>query len=84
MIWVSPDSVSMIFEALTSGASVGLLDIKENKKSRINNTIEFLILNDHVTTFVSWKKINRLKNNNMELNEARRCAKILFNRGLLT
>jgi mitochondrial fission protein ELM1 len=84
IIWVSPDSVSMIFEALTSGASVGLLDIKENRKSRIHKTIKHLISNDHVTTFISWKKRNKLKNNNIKLNEARRCATILLNRGLLS
>ncbi len=84
IIWVSPDSVSMVFEALTSGASVGLLDIKENKKSRIHKTIKHLILNGHVTTFVSWKKTNKLKDNNMQLNEACRCANILFNKGFLS
>jgi len=84
IIWVSPDSVSMVFEALTSGALVGLLNIKGNKKSRIHKAVKHLILNDHVTTFISWGKRNKLKNNTMELNEARRCANILLNRGLLS
>ena len=82
-IWVSSDSISMIFESLTSGASVGLLEIKENKKTRINKTIDYLILNNNVTTFSSWKKKNKLKNNNIKLDEARRCASILFKKGIL-
>ena len=78
IIWVSPDSISMIFESLTSGAFVGLLKIKENNKTRINKTIDYLILNNHVTTFSSWKKKNKLKNNNIKLDEARRCASIIL------
>ena len=78
IIWVSPDSISMIFESLTSGAFVGLLKIKEKNKTRINKTIDYLILNNHVTTFSSWKKKNKLKNNNIKLDEARRCASIIL------
>ena len=82
-IWVSPDSISMIFESLTSGAFVGLLKLKENRKTRINKTIDNLILNNHVTTFSSWKKKNKLKNNNIKLDEARRCASIILKKGII-
>ena len=82
-IWVSPDSISMIFESLTSGAFVGLLKLKENRKTRINKTIDYLILNNRVTTFSSWKKKNKLKNNNIKLDEARRCASIILKKGII-
>lgn len=81
-IWVSSDSISMIFESLTSGASVGLLEIKDNKKARVNKTINYLISNNHVTTFSAWKKKNKLADNNAKLNEANRCALILLKKGI--
>ena len=83
-IWVSPDSISMIFESLTSGASVGLLDIKRKRETRIHKTIDHIISHNHVTTFSCWKKKNILNKNNIKLNEADRCASILLKKGMLT
>ena len=82
-IWVTPDSVSMIFESLSSGALVGLFNLKEKKTTRITIQINNLVSNNNITTFGSWKKKNKLKNNNLELNEAHRCALVLQKKGLL-
>jgi len=42
-VWVSEDSISMIFEALTAGAQVGLLDVPANgKHSRVQAAVQKL------------------------------------------
>lgn len=42
-VWVSEDSISMIYEALTSGAEVGLLEVpNKKKKSRVVSAVEIL------------------------------------------
>lgn len=46
-IWVSEDSVSMVYESLTAGAKVGLIQVPRTRKSsRIYNSIDSLRLND--------------------------------------
>ncbi len=42
-VWVSEDSVSMIFEALTSGAKVGILSVKRLKHDRIIQMLNQLL-----------------------------------------
>ena len=81
-IWVSPDSVSMIYESLTTGASVGLFDMPKKRKNRICTSIDNLIIENHVTTFSAWGKTNRLQTNNSNLSEAKRCASIILERVL--
>lgn len=42
-VWVSEDSVSMVFEALSSGAEVGLLEVPPRQKhSRVQRAVETL------------------------------------------
>lgn len=49
--WVTPDSMSMIFEALTAEASVGLINCKPKADTRIVKQITHLIEHGYVTTF---------------------------------
>lgn len=42
-VWVTEDSVSMIFEALTSGANVGILQAKRLKSDRITQMLDELL-----------------------------------------
>jgi mitochondrial fission protein ELM1 len=58
-IWVTPDSVSMVYEALSSGAIVRifLLDPKESKKvSRVVHGLQELVQESTVGTFEKWKE----------------------------
>ena len=82
-IWVSTDSVSMIYESLSSGASVGLLEIPQKKKTRISNAIHTLINDKQITTFSTWKDTKILTNNSFKFNEAERCSLLLLDRGVL-
>ena len=79
-IWVSPDSISMIYESLTSGAKVGLFDLSKEHANRINDSIDCLITEKSVMSFRSWKKGNKLTANNLILSEAQRCASIILNK----
>ncbi|MFC3153091.1 mitochondrial fission ELM1 family protein [Litoribrevibacter euphylliae] len=42
-IWITPDSVSMVYEALTSGAETGVLELQAPKQGRIQAGLEKLI-----------------------------------------
>lgn len=75
-IWVSADSVSMIYEAITSGAETGVLTLQEKKQTRITKEINKLILDDKVATLSSKNKNSKKKN--LYLHEADRCALILI------
>ena len=77
-IWVSPDSISMIYESLTSGASIGLFEMLKKRKNRIYTSVDNLIIENHVTTFGAWEKTNVLQTNNLNLSESKRCASIIL------
>ena len=79
-IWVSPDSISMIYESLTSGASIGLFEMLKKRKGRIYTSVDNLIIENHVTTFSAWEKTNVLQINNLNLDESKRCASIILER----
>lgn len=83
-IWVSEDSVSMIYESLSSGAAVGLLNVKHKNKNRITDSINNLVIEKQLTSFSAWQKTNELSKPLIKFNEADRCAKLLLDKGLLT
>jgi len=65
-VWVTRDSVSMIYESLGSGAPVGLLDMISLKgtaapRSRVAKGIEMLKNDGWVTPFEDWKETGLLK-----------------------
>jgi len=77
MIWVSADSVSMIYEALTTGARVGLIDVPPARSSRISRIGERLAARERVTRFSDWQAGAAL-GVHPPLDEARRCAGLLL------
>ena len=75
VVWVTADSVSMIYEAITAGCSVGIFPmrwVRENSKFMINENV--LLEKKLVTPFSSWEKGMMNQVENRELNEAKRCA----------
>ena len=82
-IWVSADSVSMIYESLSSGAAVGLLEVKQKNKNRISEAVNNLTKKQQITSFDLWKETNKLTKTDIKFNEADRCASLLLERGLL-
>lgn len=81
-IWVTKDSISMIYEALSVGAKVGLIELETNKKNKIDSSLTHLIKNEFLTSFTLWQKTKQLKASK-PFNEAQRCVDILLERGAL-
>ena len=73
-VWVTPDSASMVYEALTAGADVGLFDLPPQPNSRVVKAIDRLVEQRRVTPFSSWLARRELIPNTHPLNEAERCA----------
>jgi uncharacterized protein len=83
-IWVSADSISMIYESISSGAAIGLLDVKQKTQSRVSNAVSALIDEKQLTTFTMWNNTHKLIKSSFKFNEADRCASLLLEQGLLT
>lgn len=72
--WVTPDSASMVYEALTAGAAVGVFDLPVNPKSRVGWAIAELADAQRITRFIAWCAHGKLHPNPQPLAEADRCA----------
>ena len=80
-VWVTEDSVSMIYEALSSGARVGLLPVPATKKAgRVARGIARLADEGFVTRFSDWSPDTGLAEPPRVLREADRCAAIVLER----
>jgi uncharacterized protein len=82
-VWVSQDSVSMVYESLSSGAAVGLLDVPrrgDGPVSRLVQGLEDLKSQGLVTPFDAWRSGQRLCPPEQPLMEAQRCSEIVIER----
>jgi hypothetical protein len=73
-VWVTPDSASMVYEALTSGATVGCFELPFLKPGRVARGLQKPVRENRVTEFPEWERNGKLKPNIHPLNEAERCA----------
>lgn len=73
-VWVTEDSVSMIYEALTSGAATGLLWVPRKHLDRVTEGVEQLVKEGRVNTFLAWQETKTLVKQPEPLNEADRVA----------
>lgn len=78
-VWVTQDSVSMVYEALSAGAPVGVLEmkVKNDKRKgvcRVARGLNMLIEDKAVCTFTEWAKTHKLPQSEKPLNEAGRAA----------
>lgn len=72
--WVSEDSVSMVYEALSAGAGVGLLSVPRRSAGRVVKGVTLLIADQSVTTFGCWQSGAALRPLTPALDEAARVA----------
>ncbi len=79
-VWVSEDSVSMIFEALTAGVPVGMLPVPARRRDRISRLAPLLQHSGKVTGLAAWLRGEALKAPSPPLAEAARCAEVLLER----
>lgn len=81
--WVSEDSVSMMYEALTSGAAVGVIELQRKKDNRVTECTDSLVRDGDVTRWAAWNSSGNLPVPKHALCEAARCADEIVRRGLL-
>lgn len=85
-VWVTQDSVSMVYEALSSGAPVGILDMPKKKNrqgaplSRVARGLHMLIDDGSVCTFTEWARTHTLPHSTPLLQEADRAATHILSR----
>ncbi len=64
-VWVTADSMSMVYEALSAGCRVGLLPVRwKAEKNKFRRSAEYLIENGLAVPFSAWppeKKANGRK-----------------------
>jgi uncharacterized protein len=81
--WVTEDSVSMVYEALTAQVAVGLINLSAKGKSRVSRGIEKLIDRQLVTRYDPYGLYRQFMRPVLGFNEASRCSDALlayFNR----
>lgn len=81
-VWVSEDSVSMVYEALTSGAAVGVLSVPCKAWDRVVRGVDSLAEKGLVTPFTAWYQGQLLTVPSQQFNEAARCAQVIVKRWL--
>jgi mitochondrial fission protein ELM1 len=78
--WVSADSVTMLYEALTAGAPTGIIPVPEKKPNKISSSLEILIYEGQCTPYKEWYDGQPLSPPAKQLHEADRCADIILSR----
>lgn len=78
--WVTEDSVSMIYEALTSGARVGLLAVPRKKAGRVALGVDQLADRGHLVRLRDWLDGQPMAPPDTRFDEAGRCADAILGR----
>jgi hypothetical protein len=79
-VWVTEDSMSMIYESMTAGTATGVLTVPAKKKSKIFHSINRLIENEMITSFEDWRSGKPLSACPEIFDEADRCARELLDK----
>ncbi len=79
-VWTTCDSMSMIYETLTCGASLGLIELQPLRDGRIVRNIQRLSLLGLVTRWSDWIEGYSLPRGRRPLCEADRCASVILER----
>jgi uncharacterized protein len=77
-VWVSADSVSMLYEALSAGANVGVLDVPTRRADRITAIAQDLCTRGHVMSLPDAARGSA--NSPLVLHEAERIAGLILAR----
>jgi len=79
-VWISRDSMSMIFESLSAGAAVGLLDVPSRGESRLGRATDSLAADGLAVPYPDWLAGRPLAPPPAPLREGRRCAALVLDR----
>jgi mitochondrial fission protein ELM1 len=75
-VWVTADSMSMVYEALSAGCRVGIIPVEwKNKKGKFACAERKLIEKNFVTPYVEWLNSCEFIHSGKNLNEAQKCAR---------
>lgn len=77
-VWVTEDSVSMLYEALTAGGHVGLLRLSRKADGRVGRGIDKLLADGWVTPMEGWRTGVCPNPPRSTFNEAERCARLIL------
>jgi len=82
IVWVTADSVSMVYEALTAGCSVGILPVDWlHPDNKFNKSLGILAEKNMIVGFHDWLVAEKMPTAQQEpLNESKRCALEIVNR----
>ncbi len=81
LVWVTADSVSMLYEALAAGCSVGVLPVKWKKQdNKFQRGIDDLVAGHLVVPFEQWAAGNLPMPQGTCMDEAGRCAREILKR----
>jgi mitochondrial fission protein ELM1 len=77
LVWVSEDSASMVYEGLTAGADVGVLEVPRRRDSRVSGGLELLLERGSVSTLQQVQSLGHMPAGSGPLCEADRVAEYL-------
>ncbi len=81
LVWATEDSVSMVYEALTSGAKVGVLPVpRKSNNSRVIRGLDTLTTGGYLLPYTTTQPDLAQFNSPPALNEAQRLAEIVAKR----
>lgn len=76
-VWVTEDSISMIYESLTAGAQVGVFAVPRLQKDRITQAVDDLAAQEKLVLFNQWQQ-NQQMADKQSFCEAQRAAQWLL------
>jgi mitochondrial fission protein ELM1 len=80
-VWVTADSISMVYEALTAGCRVGIFPVRWRRpRGKFQDSIRYLVENRLALSYESWLAGNVISTPPAPLNEAGRCAREILRR----
>jgi uncharacterized protein len=80
-VWVTADSVSMVYEALAAGCRVGVLPVEwKRKNNKFERGLSFLREKNYIRFYDEWLAGDDFPAESAELNEASRCAREILRR----
>jgi uncharacterized protein len=81
VVWVTADSISMVYEALTAGCRVGLLPVAwKRRHGKFQRSEHYLLENRLVTSYEAWFENGCMGDRPPRFHEAGRCAREMLER----
>ncbi len=80
-VWVTGDSISMVYEALSAGCSVGIIPVDWNREAnKFRYSLDYLVRSKRVITLEQYLDGEQFCKESPPLNEADRCAREIVKR----